>query len=57
MDNGTSAPVRPAPDDVPTRPFDGASPYDAYVRASVLNNLQHPSPTRPTRWGSSSPPR
>ncbi|MFE6099117.1 tryptophan 2,3-dioxygenase [Streptomyces laurentii] len=51
MDNGTSAPVRPASDDVPTRPFDGASPYDAYVRASVLNNLQHPLTDAPDEMG------
>ncbi|WP_320777585.1 tryptophan 2,3-dioxygenase [Streptomyces sp. CRN 30] len=42
MNNSTSALAEPAADDALTRPFDGSTPYDAYVHASVLNSLQHP---------------
>ncbi|MCH0564682.1 MULTISPECIES: tryptophan 2,3-dioxygenase [unclassified Streptomyces] len=42
MNDGTSALADPSPDDPPTQPFEGASPYDAYVRATVLNTLQAP---------------
>ncbi|MFI1928040.1 MULTISPECIES: tryptophan 2,3-dioxygenase [unclassified Streptomyces] len=50
MNDGTSAPARAA-DDSLTRPFDGASPYDAYVHASVLNNLQQPLTEAPDEMG------
>ncbi|WP_314222725.1 tryptophan 2,3-dioxygenase [Streptomyces zaehneri] len=50
MNDGTSAPPRAA-DDSLTRPFDGASPYDAYVHASVLNNLQQPLTEAPDEMG------
>ncbi|MES4892278.1 tryptophan 2,3-dioxygenase family protein [Streptomyces sp. NPDC096012] len=51
MNDSTSAPGRPAADDALTRPFAGASPYDAYVHASVLNGLQHPLTEAPDEMG------
>ncbi|MFI5972435.1 tryptophan 2,3-dioxygenase [Streptomyces sp. NPDC051452] len=51
MNDSTSAPGRPAADDSLTRPFAGASPYDTYVRASVLNTLQHPLTEAPDEMG------
>ncbi|MDO0924351.1 tryptophan 2,3-dioxygenase family protein [Streptomyces sp. TG1A-8] len=42
MNDGPSALAELPTDDPLTRPFEGASPYDEYVRASVLNALQHP---------------
>lgn len=42
MNDSTSALAEPVTDDSPTQPFTGASPYDTYVHASVLNSLQHP---------------
>ncbi|NJQ05082.1 tryptophan 2,3-dioxygenase [Streptomyces lonarensis] len=42
MNNGTSRLADPGVDSTLTRPFTGPSPYDDYVRASVLNSLQHP---------------
>ncbi|MBN0048543.1 tryptophan 2,3-dioxygenase [Streptomyces actuosus] len=42
MNDGTSALADLSPHDPPTSPFEGASPYDAYVRATVLNTLQAP---------------
>ncbi|CAM5668525.1 Tryptophan 2,3-dioxygenase OS=Streptomyces fumanus OX=67302 GN=kynA PE=3 SV=1 [Streptomyces fumanus] len=38
-------------DDSLTRPFAGVSPYDTYVRASVLNSLQHPLTEAPDEMG------
>ncbi|MET8170077.1 tryptophan 2,3-dioxygenase family protein [Streptomyces sp. NPDC005329] len=51
MNDGTSAPARQAADDPLTRPSDGASPYDAYVHASVLNHLQQPLTEAPDEMG------
>ncbi|MCS0602726.1 tryptophan 2,3-dioxygenase family protein [Streptomyces sp. LP11] len=51
MNDGTSAPARQTADDSLTRPFDGASPYDAYVHASVLNHLQQPLTEAPEEMG------
>ncbi|MFF9060910.1 tryptophan 2,3-dioxygenase [Streptomyces sp. NPDC014882] len=42
MNDSTSVLTEPVTDDLPTQPFTGASPYDTYVQASVLNSLQHP---------------
>lgn len=42
MNDTTSALAEPATDDDLTRPFDGPTPYDAYVHASVLHSLQQP---------------
>jgi tryptophan 2,3-dioxygenase len=56
MNDSTSAPVPPtaaAEDDLDplTRPFPGASPYDTYVHASVLNTLQSPLTEAPDEMG------
>ncbi|GHA69242.1 tryptophan 2,3-dioxygenase [Streptomyces tauricus] len=51
MNNSTSALAEPAADDSLTRPFEGVSPYDAYVHASVLNSLQHPLTEAPDEMG------
>ncbi|MFE0672981.1 tryptophan 2,3-dioxygenase [Streptomyces sp. NPDC058867] len=51
MKDGTSAPAPQAADDTLTRPFDGPSPYDTYVRASVLNHLQQPLTEAPDEMG------
>ncbi len=53
MNDSTSAPAPPVADglDPLTRPFPGASPYDAYVRATVLNTLQHPLTEAPDEMG------
>ncbi|MTE17696.1 tryptophan 2,3-dioxygenase [Streptomyces sp. TRM43335] len=53
MNDDTSAPAPPDADDLdpPTRPFPGASPYDTYVHASVLNTLQHPLTEAPDEMG------
>jgi tryptophan 2,3-dioxygenase len=53
MNDSTPAPAPPAADDLDalTRPFPGASPYDAYVRASVLSTLQHPLTEAPEEMG------
>ncbi|MFJ8194679.1 tryptophan 2,3-dioxygenase [Streptomyces sp. NPDC096094] len=51
MNDGTSAPARPAADDTLTRPCDGTSPYDAYVHASALHNLQRPLTDAPDEMG------
>ncbi|MFG2115183.1 tryptophan 2,3-dioxygenase [Streptomyces sp. NPDC048718] len=51
MDNGTSTPLQQAPADLPAGPCGGAGPYDAYVRASVLNNLQRPLTDAPDEMG------
>ncbi|MFH9010861.1 tryptophan 2,3-dioxygenase [Streptomyces sp. NPDC017943] len=50
MNHGTSALDHPVDDDL-TRPFPGASPYDTYVHASVLNTLQHPLTEAPDEMG------
>ncbi|MCX4742161.1 tryptophan 2,3-dioxygenase [Streptomyces antibioticus] len=42
MNDGTSALADLSPDDPLVQPFSGASPYDDYVHASVLNSLQQP---------------
>ncbi|MEU0133189.1 tryptophan 2,3-dioxygenase family protein [Streptomyces sp. NPDC006296] len=42
MTDSTSAVAEPAADSTLTRPFQGPSPYDEYVHASVLNALQQP---------------
>ncbi|CAM5539851.1 Tryptophan 2,3-dioxygenase OS=Streptomyces gougerotii OX=53448 GN=kynA PE=3 SV=1 [Streptomyces diastaticus subsp. diastaticus] len=42
MNDGPSAPADLAEDTALTRPFAGASPYEEYVRASVLSSLQQP---------------
>lgn len=42
MNDGPSALADPAEDTALTRPFPGASPYEEYVHASVLNTLQQP---------------
>ncbi|MFD5080409.1 tryptophan 2,3-dioxygenase [Streptomyces sp. NPDC058371] len=42
MKDGTSALADLSLDDPLTQPFHGASPYDEYVHASVLNALQQP---------------
>ncbi|MFD9436597.1 tryptophan 2,3-dioxygenase [Streptomyces sp. NPDC060002] len=42
MKDGTSALAELSADDPLTQPFQGASPYDDYVHASVLNSLQQP---------------
>ncbi|WP_328912395.1 MULTISPECIES: tryptophan 2,3-dioxygenase [unclassified Streptomyces] len=42
MNDSPSALADLSPDDPLTQPFHGASPYDEYVRASVLNSLQQP---------------
>ncbi len=51
MNNSTSALAEPMTDDSLTRPFAGASPYDTYVHASVLNSLQHPLTEAPDEMG------
>ncbi|MFH8798001.1 tryptophan 2,3-dioxygenase [Streptomyces sp. NPDC017936] len=51
MTNRPSALAEPVPDDSLTRPFPGASPYDGYVQASVLNTLQHPLTDAPDEMG------
>lgn len=52
MNDSTSAapPLADDPDPL-TQPFPGASPYDTYVRASVLNTLQHPLTEAPDEMG------
>ncbi|MGY0065344.1 tryptophan 2,3-dioxygenase [Streptomyces sp. QTS137] len=52
MTDSTSA-APPAVDDPDplTQPFPGASPYDTYVHASVLNTLQHPLTEAPDEMG------
>ncbi|MGW5652765.1 tryptophan 2,3-dioxygenase [Streptomyces humi] len=40
-----------APDDPLVQPFDGATPYDDYVRASVLNHMQQPLTDAPDEMG------
>ncbi|ARP73714.1 tryptophan 2,3-dioxygenase [Streptomyces pluripotens] len=42
MNDGTSALADLSPDDPLAQPFEGASPYDDYVRATLLNSLQAP---------------
>ncbi|GIF16338.1 tryptophan 2,3-dioxygenase [Actinoplanes teichomyceticus] len=42
MTSRTSVLEEPTTDDTLLQPFPGATPYDAYVRASVLNTLQRP---------------
>ncbi|MFI8193324.1 tryptophan 2,3-dioxygenase [Streptomyces sp. NPDC085946] len=51
MTDRTSAP--PAVDDADplTQPFPGASPYDTYVHATVLNTLQQPLTEAPDEMG------
>lgn len=51
MNDTTSALAREGADDSLTQPFAGASPYDAYVHASVLNTLQHPLTEAPDEMG------
>ncbi|MEU0009085.1 tryptophan 2,3-dioxygenase family protein [Streptomyces sp. NPDC006314] len=51
MNDSTPAPAHPAADDSLTQPRAGASPYDAYVHASVLNTLQHPLTEAPDEMG------
>ncbi|MFF5157819.1 tryptophan 2,3-dioxygenase [Streptomyces sp. NPDC000348] len=51
MNDRTTTLDGPATDDIPTRPFAGASPYDTYVHASVLNSLQHPLTEAPDEMG------
>jgi len=51
MNNSTSALAESVTDDSLTRPFAGASPYDAYVHASVLNSLQQPLTEAPDEMG------
>ncbi|WP_369154162.1 tryptophan 2,3-dioxygenase [Streptomyces sp. R02] len=42
MTHSTSTCPDLSTDDPLTQPFQGSSPYDSYVHASVLNSLQHP---------------
>ncbi|MEV5433204.1 tryptophan 2,3-dioxygenase family protein [Streptomyces sp. NPDC052701] len=53
MNDRTSVLAPPAADepDQLTQPFPGASPYDAYVHASVLNTLQQPLTEAPDEMG------
>ncbi|MEU0749889.1 tryptophan 2,3-dioxygenase family protein, partial [Streptomyces albogriseolus] len=51
MNDRTTTLDGPATDDTLTRPFEGASPYDTYVHASVLNTLQHPLTEAPDEMG------
>ncbi|WP_189908689.1 tryptophan 2,3-dioxygenase, partial [Streptomyces capillispiralis] len=51
MNDRTSAPDEPVTGDALTQPFAGASPYDTYVHASVLNSLQHPLTEAPDEMG------
>ncbi|MEU3859681.1 tryptophan 2,3-dioxygenase family protein [Streptomyces sp. NPDC028722] len=53
MNDSTSALAPPLGDglDLLTQPFPGASPYDTYVHASVLNTLQHPLTEAPDEMG------
>ncbi|MFF5103297.1 tryptophan 2,3-dioxygenase [Streptomyces sp. NPDC000134] len=51
MNDSPTALAEPAADDSLTRPFAGASPYDSYVRASVLNSLQQPLTEAPDEMG------
>jgi tryptophan 2,3-dioxygenase len=51
MKNGTSSLAELSMDDPLTQPFSGASPYDAYVHASVLNCLQQPLTDSPDEMG------
>ncbi|GGS45295.1 tryptophan 2,3-dioxygenase family protein [Streptomyces griseoviridis] len=51
MNDSTTTLDRPVADDALTRPFPGASPYDTYVHASVLNSLQQPLTEAPDEMG------
>ncbi|WP_270857986.1 tryptophan 2,3-dioxygenase family protein, partial [Streptomyces rochei] len=51
MNDSTTALDEPVTDAALTRPFTGASPYDTYVRASVLNSLQQPLTEAPDEMG------
>ncbi|MFE9367169.1 tryptophan 2,3-dioxygenase [Streptomyces sp. NPDC006978] len=51
MNDRTTTLDAPATDSTLTCPFGGASPYDTYVRASVLNTLQHPLTEAPDEMG------
>lgn len=46
-----SAPALDPPETDVSEPFAGTSPYDAYVRASVLTSLQHPLTEAPEEMG------
>jgi tryptophan 2,3-dioxygenase len=51
MNNPSTALADPIADDALTRPFTGASPYDSYVHASVLNSMQQPLTDAPDEMG------
>ncbi|MFF9090567.1 tryptophan 2,3-dioxygenase [Streptomyces sp. NPDC014991] len=51
MNDRTTALAEPITEDALTQPFTGASPYDNYVHASVLNSMQHPLTDAPDEMG------
>jgi tryptophan 2,3-dioxygenase len=51
MNDRMTALAEPIMETALTRPFDGASPYDSYVHASVLNSMQHPLTDAPDEMG------